>query len=310
MAEFFGLPIRQDPCLAIGSEEATAAFQVLVPKQSPFPLIRLGGNHDGGYLIPNDLEGISRCLSPGVNNFKDFEDELVIKHGIRCDLVDASSDLTQFSTGLIEGMQTFYQKWLDINGETTSISIADWISMQSEDEQDFIMQMDIEGAEYRNLLSLDDQSLKRFRIITLELHRVATMFTRPNIFHQVLQPLLSKLDSHFICVHAHPNNALGYHFPPPLGFAVPRLLEITLLRRDRFPPKSSLSQPQVSLPHPLDRTNDLRRAPYHLDAPWSQQKLSLAARLRRLKDWTEFFSHHKNPRLVTAYAKLWINDLF
>ena len=31
-------------------------------------LVRLGGNNDGGYLLPNDLEGITACFSPGVDN--------------------------------------------------------------------------------------------------------------------------------------------------------------------------------------------------------------------------------------------------
>ena len=35
-------------------------------------LIRLGSNNDGGYLVPNDLKGISACFSPGVDTKIEF----------------------------------------------------------------------------------------------------------------------------------------------------------------------------------------------------------------------------------------------
>lgn len=35
------------------------------PVDCGIELIRIGGEADGGYLIPNDLEGIEYCFSPG-----------------------------------------------------------------------------------------------------------------------------------------------------------------------------------------------------------------------------------------------------
>jgi hypothetical protein len=37
----------------------------LHPIDSGVPLIRLGPDGDGGYLIPDDLNGIQYCFSPG-----------------------------------------------------------------------------------------------------------------------------------------------------------------------------------------------------------------------------------------------------
>lgn len=312
MSAFFGInlpPKTADGILDIDSTEAWKAFEILIPKKSPKPLIRLGSALDGGYLLPDDLTGISRCLSPGVNNFKSFEDDLAIKHNIKCDLVDASSDVNCFSTQLIDGMQTFHPQWLDTNDSSDSLSIAQWISMHSRDRDDFLLQIDIEGAEYRNLLSTDDQDLGRFRILILELHRVAAAFTRPRIFYEIMKPLLAKLDRQFICVHAHPNNALGFTKPQALGFDVPRLLEVTFLRRDRFPGRSGDRPAAVSLPHPLDSTNVLSRAPFHLDAPWTKKPRDPISHLRIAKDWINFFRCHNRSELVSAYAKLWLKQL-
>jgi hypothetical protein len=43
-----------------------------IPKPSSVRLIRIGRNGDRAYLVPDDLEGIDACLSPRVNNFKNF----------------------------------------------------------------------------------------------------------------------------------------------------------------------------------------------------------------------------------------------
>ena len=47
-------------------------IQKLHPKKTIKPLIRMGPNGDGGYLIPDDLEGIEACFSPGVDQVSGF----------------------------------------------------------------------------------------------------------------------------------------------------------------------------------------------------------------------------------------------
>jgi hypothetical protein len=98
---------------------------IMKPKPSPYPLIRIGGDQDGAYLVPDVLQGIRACFSPGVNNTKSFEDDLTSNHGIPCHLCDFTSDIEAFETPLIEGMQTFKKKWLDIDQAEDSISLDD-----------------------------------------------------------------------------------------------------------------------------------------------------------------------------------------
>ena len=43
------------------------------PVRTNHELIRMGGDGDGGYLVPNDLEGIDVCFSPGVSEIANFE---------------------------------------------------------------------------------------------------------------------------------------------------------------------------------------------------------------------------------------------
>ena len=49
------------------------------PKSVGKKLIRIGGNGDGGYLLPDDLSHISACFSPGVDVTSTFEEELAEK---------------------------------------------------------------------------------------------------------------------------------------------------------------------------------------------------------------------------------------
>ena len=61
----------------------------LFPQSCGKELIRIGGDGDGGYLIPDDLGGIEYCFSPGVSNKCSFEEHLA-NLGIRSFLADYS----------------------------------------------------------------------------------------------------------------------------------------------------------------------------------------------------------------------------
>jgi len=263
--------------------------RLLLPQPCPFKLVRIGGDRDGAYLVPDDLTGIDACFSPGVNNLKSFEDELTNQYNIKCHMCDFSSDLDQFRTPIVHGMQTFKKKWLDTDGSLDSISLRDWINEFSPDaSKDLILQIDIEGAEYRNLLGADDRTLKRFRVIVIELHGLGVL-CNPELISKEVGPLLLKLHETHACVHAHPNNCCGDFIDPENGLNIANVLEITYLRRDRFQGnRHQYIQPQ--LPHPLDiRFNVSTNPPIHLNENWLGQKnRSLKSKLKVMTDHIAF----------------------
>jgi len=113
--------------------------------------------------------------------------------------------------------------------------------------------MDIEGAEWAVLLNVSDEALRRFRIIVVELHDLERMLDKHAL--QIIQAVFARLGRDFHVVHNHPNN---YGRSVRKGsLVIPRVLEMTLLRRDRAEPIGFAS----TFPHPLDRTND----PHHPD---------------------------------------------
>lgn len=261
------------------------AINVMIPKPSPFELIRIGGNSDGAYLVPDDLEGIQACFSPGVCNSKKFEDELVTRFGIKSYMCDFSSDVEKFSTTMIPGMQVFDKKWLDVDGGLDSFTLDEWVDLYEPDaSSDLLLQMDIEGAEYRNLLHASKQTLNRFRIIVIEMHGLHS-FLNQRKGTQELIPALKKLGSTHVCVHAHPNNCCGDFFCKGTGMNIPHVIELTFLRKDRFCLNANrLIEP--CLPHPADIAKNVDCLPsLVLNENWSYKKV---AWLRRLLWWIAY----------------------
>lgn len=286
----------RDPAHGLDGAPGLAAdlLRLIVPQPCPVPLIRLGGDSDGAYLVPDDLAGIAACFSPGVNNFKNFEDALVHDYGIKTHMCDYSSDIDKLKTPLIPGMQTFDKKWLGFEKNPTTISLPDWVGEYASDPGlDLMLQMDIEGAEYRNIPIMPDYIMKRFRIIVIEVHALRRL-QDPHECRQKLAPLLRKLAKHHVCVHAHPNNCSGEFIEPETGMNVPLVLELTYLRRDRFQgDPAQWYGPQ--LPHPLDiARNSGSIAPLQLNCKWlASGEKSHASQLKELQDALDFSQHQQ-----------------
>ncbi|WQS28463.1 hypothetical protein KVE05_05805 [Helicobacter pylori] len=56
-------------------EKAEGFIKSLHPIKTEHNLVRWGDKHDGGYLIPNDFEGIKALFSPGVGGVSAFEED-------------------------------------------------------------------------------------------------------------------------------------------------------------------------------------------------------------------------------------------
>ncbi|MGU3421240.1 discoidin domain-containing protein [Methylobacterium sp. D54C] len=257
--------------------EIRDALQLLVPRRSGTKLIRLGGDLDGGYLLPNDLAEISACFSPGTNNFKRFEDQLAIEYGITSFMCDYSSNKEQFATPLINGMQFFQKKWLDVDGADNSLSLDDWVQENSQRTGDLLLQMDIEGAEYRNFIGSLSATLERFRIIIVEIHNLQHLENR-DFLCNVFLPAMQKIARSHISVHVHANNCCGYA-ELYAGQTVPCAVEATFLRKDRV----HTDPDALVLPHSLDRLNVGRYPPIHLGGLWLAEADEVRSRLNALE---------------------------
>ena len=223
--------------------EIISLIKKLRPVSISTPLIRFGPNSDGGYLIPDDLKGVSSCFSPGVSAISGFEIDCA-QRGMKVLLADKSVDSPKETHLQFQ----FEKKYVGAYRDDDFITLDDWVlESQISPDEDSILQMDIEGYEYEALLSLSNLTQARFRIIVIEFHSLDQLWNQPffNLSSRVFEKLLQTHD----CVHIHPNN-----YSPPIehnGISIPPLLEMTFLRKDRV----IKSAEKLTFPHDLDFDN-------------------------------------------------------
>lgn len=225
------------------------------PMRTNHQLVRIGGDSDGGYLIPDDLAGIDTCFSPGVSAIAEFEDELT-KRGIRCFLADYSVDGPPVQNPLFD----FEKKFLGITNDHVFTTLDRWVETKAPGHSDLILQMDIEGSEYPVILDSSESTLRRFRIIVVEFHGLDSLFHPMG--WELINTSFAKLLKHFRVVHIHPNNCSGALRVGQL--CVPPIMEFTFIRNDRI----GVMEPTVQFPHPLDRPNVKTRRDVRLPECW------------------------------------------
>jgi hypothetical protein len=190
-----------------------------------FDLIRFGGSQDGGYLIPNDIDGITYLVSPGVSDVSTFETDC-LKNGIEVYMYDASIS----KPNIVLDKQTHFYKqfvknYIKSQSETTLNRILDSINTAG----DGILQLDIENFEYEVILGTDLEVLKKFRIVVVEFHSFDQLFSLA--FFSLISTVFNKLLENHSVVHFHPNYECGSKSNSRI--TLPRACEITFLRKDR-----------------------------------------------------------------------------
>lgn len=236
------------------------AVHRLVPCGCSKPLIRLGGDGDGAYLVPDDLEGIDACFSPGVSTTMKFEEHLAVDYGIVSYMCDASADPSKLP--LRNGYHHFSRKWLGAFDNGSTQSLDTWVSESPHgNSSNLLLQMDIEGAEYGCLMASSMSVLRKFQIIVIEFHGLGSLSQRRFLNMQFL-PVISKLEQIFDLIHIHPNNCCGTTLVH--GVEIPNVAELTFYRKS-----SNMGQHfSSSTPHPLDIVNVRGNLPILLRAPW------------------------------------------
>ncbi|MDB5805007.1 MAG: hypothetical protein JWN73_2329 [Betaproteobacteria bacterium] len=230
-------------------------FSTIKPVVTDHPLLRLGGETDGGYLIPDDLSGIGACFSPGVANSSNFELAMAGR-GIPCFMADFSVDGPAAEHPLFR----FDKKFLGPDDAGAHMRLETWVNQYAAGASDLLLQMDIEGSEYGVILDTPVEVLRRFRIMAIEFHHMHALVGKFgfDLIHLTFKKLLKEFD----VVHLHPNNCA---MPVRLGpYAIPPVLEVTLLRRDRIASRA----PASLFPHPLDRSSYAHRGDYALPECW------------------------------------------
>ena len=228
--ENFGVNVSFKKESSLGLTPKKEVLELLLrlrPKFNGHSLIRVGPNGDGGYLIPNDLRGVTANFSPGCDLLVGFERDLYEKYEINSFICDSEEKKPPSHEKFIH----FTPVW--IAPSTTApnfLSLRDWISNLNQGGSEKLLQMDIEGAEYLSILALNSELLNEFRIIVIEIHYLE-MVKNYLMFNNVIKPFFDHLLESFDVVHLHPNNCCGNF--AYADFVFPRIMEVTFHRKDR-----------------------------------------------------------------------------
>jgi hypothetical protein len=106
--------------------------------------------------------------------------------------------------------------------------------------------MDIEGSEIECLYNISQDCLSRFKIIIIEFHHFADLFTSLGL--KIYNDLFNKILKTHNIVHMHPNNAsISVNF---LNNEISGLYEITFINKKNC---KYIKKIKHNLPHKLDR---------------------------------------------------------
>tara|TARA_B100000795_G_scaffold221266_1_gene175903 strand:- start:576 stop:1358 length:783 start_codon:yes stop_codon:yes gene_type:complete len=226
--------------LAADNNSIKSLINKLKPYNVGYDLIRLGPDADSGYLLPNDLEGIEACFSPGCDNKYQFE-ENCFDRNMKVFIADKTVENKD-----VPAKFNFTKKFISSISNEDFMTIDQWVSNSvSNENSDLLLQMDIEGDEYQCILNMTDELLNRFRIIVIEFHDLDKLFN--SFFYRIVSVVFEKLLQNHTCVHIHPNNNLEIITID--GISIPPLSEFTFIRNDRVKSKKSIN----TFPHPLDQ---------------------------------------------------------
>lgn len=238
-----------------------ALINSLRPVKTQFELKRFGAEFDGGYLMPEDFEGIQTCFSPGVDVNASFELDIKNRLGIESHLADYSVNGPPMNLD----PKSFLKKFIGSFESDVYTTLDKWVRATDDfkSDQDMLLQMDIEGGEYLSLLGVSEEVLKRFRILLVEIHHVES-WGDPRFF-EIVKTFFEKISRHFWVIHNHPNNCCG--LVNLGGFMAPRVFELTFLRKDR----AELLGYCEHFPHTLDRPNLRDEPDLVLPSNWFRQ---------------------------------------
>lgn len=195
------------------------------------PMQRVGGDGDGGYWIPCNLEGIHSCFSPGVAGCSAFEQGLA-ERGIDVFLADRSVKGPAIENPRFHFIQKHIGSYSDAEGGF--ISLEEWYDgccASHPSSGDKILQMDIEGSEYEVIHSIPRRILKDFRILVIEFHHIHQLLNC-NSF-DFMEKAFRKILLEFDICRLENNFAAGKTRLGNQTFG--RLLEVTFVRRDTKP---------------------------------------------------------------------------
>jgi hypothetical protein len=203
---------------------------------------RVGGDNDGGYVMANDFECNLLAYSIGVGPQVIWD----------VDMANRGMIIYQYDhtvPGLPEEHAGFRFQPLGIGPDMSDAQLITLEEMlrrnQHLNEQNMLLKIDVEGAEWEVFDQMDYGILSKFDQIVIEFHGLEHLSSKS--FLDRCTRVFKKLNFHHVPIHIHANNYGGTEVIE--GIFVPRVIELSYARRDRF----TFSESEEIFPTVLDQ---------------------------------------------------------
>ncbi|MFZ1024705.1 MAG: discoidin domain-containing protein [Limnoraphis robusta] len=218
--------------------------------------VRIGSMGDGGYVIPNDLSDLRGIVSIGIGREVSFDLHFAEK-GVKV----FQYDHTIQGPPVIHDNLVFNKLGWGSQDGNGFITLSKMLETNGLSDGDLILKFDVENAEWDALFDVPPDLLKRFRIITCELHQFHAL-ENISVFQKVNR-VINLLTTNHTVVHIHPNNCCGTALVA--GITLPKLIEFSFLRNDR----ADFYPSHASIPSSLDYPNvkskpEIVLTPFHM----------------------------------------------
>ena len=237
--------------LKIENTDKRFPSEILKVYESKNTKIRVGKDHDGGYIIYDNIPcGI--LISCGISNDDSFEHAFTKKYGCKCIAFDGSISKLPHPSPDIK----FVKKFVGDKNTRTYTNLHDLINKH----RNIILKMDIEGGEYPFLNSLSKKQLNKINMIMIEFHSSKQKWGYYN--DKLKLNCFNKLNStHYMC-HIHGNNTVGVQ--EYNGIKVPQVFECLYIKKNF----ARDAKPNTEkLPSKLDMNNMRTKPDINLNYP-------------------------------------------
>ena len=246
--------------------ESQQLISLLSPVKTKNDLMRIGGAHDGGYIIVEGWQPPLRAISIGIGN--EYSTELqLLEFGFEIIAADGSV------SNPFPATRDFQYTNAHIGGGTfenvSNVSFDMFLSRHGWNCNVEIIKIDIEGMEYE-LLTNHISEICKSRQIIVEFHGLELLGSTE--FRMKIINLLRVINKTHKPVHVHGNN--GGPGIKLAGGELPTLLEVTFLRngdclneRNYGPFPSNLDYPNIDSRPDIDLNVFFGKAPTFMEIP-------------------------------------------
>jgi len=223
---------------------------VLTVYKSPFTKVRIGRNHDGGYIIVQIPEIIyTTLIAGGINDDISFEEDFIKKYPDTKKVLALDGSIDKLPKEIPK--ISFLKKNIGYENNERTTNLHDIIDGTKEG---IFIKMDIEGGEIPWINSLSDEQLNKFEQIVMEFH---------NPFSEKENEVFQKINKHHYLIHFHGNNHCGVR--DHQGVRIPNVFECTYLHKKYFTKTVELNQDNI--PGVLDMKNWTVAGEIQIDYP-------------------------------------------